>query len=422
VTLAEGESQPESKVTPAEGESRRQPDRESDRARSAAKWPRLLRPIRQPSIRELCVSCFEYTTARLANGCKIFGRTPCISLLGRALLPHAVLVLPKDYSISAGKILPLLRVFTARRRDGAGRKAFGLVSFQDPGGGAARSMQRHFGEPILAQLQAGSFPSEIDRHAIFLQAIGRDACGLNQPIVANRNPDRNFGLDESAKKSAEIVLGQEADISLAKCGWAFDAGLRTQLTGMCYGGIRHMIHFDPPAKGVEIGARCQEDFVNHLAVGIQKLDPVGPVSRVLFHGDKSTRPTRKGKLQVAIAATRALAARRGQHVRIGALGANGRTTISAEPNHAAKRLDSAKEHRPARQEGNQRTPPGHMDTRRSCRGQYGIAGEGSAFNRRALALRNARIHGAYHSERETPCLTVSCQKFAAACAGLKLDL
>ena len=283
-------------------------------------------------------------------------------------------------------------------------------------------MQRHFGEPILAQLQAGSFPSEIDRHAIFLQAIGRDACGLNQPIVANRNPDRNFGLDESAKKSAEIVLGQEADLSLAERGRALDAGRRTQLAGVSCSGIRRMIHLDPPAKGVEVGVRCQEDLVNHLSVGIQKLDAIRPVSSVLFHGDKSTRPTRKGKLQVAIAATRALAARRGQHVRIGALGANGRTTISAEPNHAAKCLDSAKEHRPARQEGNQRTPPGHTETRKNCRAKHRIAREGSTFNRRALACGMREYTKLIISEREALCLTVTCQKFAAACAAPKLDL
>lgn len=75
--------------------------------------------------------------------------------------------------------------------------------------GPARPVQRNLSEPPDAQLQPAVVISKVDPGAVFAKTIWPHFDALNQAVVANQNPDIDFGFEDFTQKDAKISLEQE---------------------------------------------------------------------------------------------------------------------------------------------------------------------------------------------------------------------
>lgn len=127
-----------------------------------------------------------------------------------------------------------------------------------------------------------------------------------------------------------------------------------------------LIDLNPPGKRFKIRVWCEADRVDHITIRVLKLDFVGPVIGLRpLDRYKRTAPTGKKELQLVIAAAGTLTARSRSDFWIDSHTAEDRTGISAGGDNAAKVPDAPKEHRPAWQEGDHRTP---SSDRHACPG------------------------------------------------------
>lgn len=238
----------------------------------------------------------------------------------------------------AKKALRFFRALTGCRHDDAGGKALRFVSLEHPWRWIAGSMHRHFSQSTHSQLKPSGVVPEINQCVILLQAVGEDIRGLDQTLIANGNPDRNFRLDHAAEKSTEIVLGQQANVSLTERSGPVDARGRSEFPKASRSGIWRMVDFHPPGEGVQIRFRRQDDLVDDISPRILKVHRVEPATCMFLDRDKGAGPIRKEKLQVAGAAAGACAARRAHDLGIGSHRAQNCAAVSAKGNHRTEGL------------------------------------------------------------------------------------
>ncbi len=107
-----------------------------------------------------------------------------------------------------------------------------------------------------------------------------------------------------------------------------------------------MIHFDPGAKGLEIGLVGETDLMNNLSAEVGELDRVKPTITARLDDCISPRPRGEIKLHRTVGRAAAMAARHRKHLRVFGNSAEHCVAIPSDRKHRTEGGQLRKEKRP----------------------------------------------------------------------------
>ena len=146
-----------------------------------------------------------------------------------------------------------------------------------------------------------------------------------------------------------------------------------------------MVELNPPAKCLRIGLRRETHFMDHISEGVEKLDRIKPIARLLLDRCKSTAPARKEEREIV--ATGVLSARRAPDFGISANATQHSPGIPTEGDDATEGSHAPKQHRPARKERDQGALANNAHISTNGRSEQRIVREDGVFDSLASSLR-----------------------------------